>query len=56
MISKTLFALTVFTLSAILIVGNKLPQATKPNPGKLLQVNGTVTVNGTNAIAGATAP
>ena len=50
----TLVVFTLFTLSAILVLGNKPPQAAKPDSGKLLQVNGTVTVNGAAAIAGAT--
>ena len=50
----TLFVLTVFTLSALLVLGSKPPQNAKADSGKLLQVNGTVTVNGTAAISGAT--
>ncbi len=50
----TLVVLTVFTLSAILVLGSKPLQNAKPESGKLLQANGTVTVNGTAAISGAT--
>ena len=50
----TLGVLTVLTLSAILLLGNKLPQAASGNSGKLMQVTGNVSVNGTSAISGAT--
>ena len=50
----TVVVLTLLTLSAIFVLGNKPSQTAKPDAGKLLQVNGTVTVNGTAAISGAT--
>ena len=40
--------------SAIVVVGSSSFQASSKNQGKLLQIDGQVTVNGTSAISGAT--
>ena len=41
-------------VSAVAVVGAKSFQTGKPSEGKLLKIEGQVSVNGTNAIAGAT--
>ena len=44
----------VLILTAMVAMGNKVPQATNAPSGKLLKVEGQVSVNGTAAISGAT--
>ena len=50
----SVFGLVVLTLTAIVAMGNRLPQAGKSPTGKFLQIEGQVSVNGTAAISGAT--
>ena len=45
--------LFLLTASSLLAMGSNSYQATKKNEGKLLQIVGTVSVNGTTAISGA---
>ena len=47
-------ALAALMLSAIVGLGNTLHQATKTETGKIIQMTGQVSVNGTAAISGAT--
>jgi hypothetical protein len=46
--------LFLLTASAVVVVGSKSFQASQKNQGKLLQIEGQISVNGTNAISGAT--
>ena len=48
-----LVALFVVAVSGMVVAGNNT-QATRSNAGKLLQIEGQVTVNGTAAVSGAT--
>jgi hypothetical protein len=48
------FGLVVLILTAVVVMGVGLPQASKSPAGKLIQINGQVLVNGTSAISGAT--
>lgn len=47
-----LLVLVLLSLSALVVVGSS-PQATSSQTGKILQLTGEVTVNGTKAVAGA---
>ena len=51
---SALFALVVFTVSLMVAAANVPPQAAETRGGKLLQVEGQVSINGTAATAGAT--
>ena len=58
MISLTRIPVLVLVLfllvaSSMVVVGMNTPQASKKGEGKLLQIEGQVSVNGTNAISGA---
>lgn len=46
--------LIVLVLTAVGVMGGRLPQGSKSPAGKFIQIDGQVSVNGTNAIAGAT--
>jgi hypothetical protein len=50
----SLFGLVILVLTAVVVMGNGIPQAGKPAAGKLLKIEGQVSVNGTAAISGAT--
>jgi hypothetical protein len=52
--SRMFVLIVALFVLAVVAVGNKTGQATRSNSGKLLQVTGNVTVNGTSAISGAT--
>ena len=59
MISLTRIPVLVLVLfllvaSSMVVVGMNTPQASKKGEGKLLQIEGQVSVNGTNAVSGAT--
>ena len=51
---RILVVMALLPLSALVVVGNKLPQSDDPDGGKLIQLTGRVSVNGTSAISGAT--
>ena len=51
---RMLVVLTSLILSAMVAAGYTLPQATKAETGKIIQMNGQVSFNGTAAISGAT--
>lgn len=46
--------LFVLAVSTLVVVGNVPPQAGGSPAGKIIQLNGEVSVNGTSAISGAT--
>ena len=46
--------LFVFAMCAVVVLGGKSFQTSKPSEGKLLKIEGQVSVNGTAAISGAT--
>jgi hypothetical protein len=54
LLRKSAPGLVVLSLTAVIVMGNRLPQATKTPSGKFLQIEGQVSVNGTAAISGAT--
>lgn len=56
LLRKSALVLIVFSLSAVIVMGNKFPQGAATETGKLLQVKGRVSVNGTAAISGTIAP
>lgn len=52
--SRMLFILVLLTMATVVVAGSRQPQASAKNSGKLLQIEGQVSVNGTAAIPGAT--
>jgi hypothetical protein len=54
LLRKSALGLVVLSLTAVIVLGNKIPQAGKTPTGKFLQIEGQVSVNGTSAISGAT--
>ena len=53
-LSRMFVLIVALFVVSLVAAGSGTDQSTKSNSGKLLQVTGTVTVNGTNAISGAT--
>ena len=51
---RMLVVMALLAVSAMVVAGNNLPQATRSDSRELIQLTGQVSVNGTAAISGAT--
>lgn len=51
---RPLIVFLMFTIGITMVVGSVPPPAAAPNGGKLIQIDGRVSVNGASAVSGAT--